>query len=181
MDRQPHTPQHFLVRLKQTSTNIFLQVAKNVGVTRGKICAVRRMLKCFPTKSLKLIPHQIGDKGTGVIMHKDDSVRQHSRAFSVHGALQRPQPPRNQQHLSAHLCLPPFPMLDEHILHQAHLKSNKETTVQTCTFHYACLLSYIWQYRDVTTVLPAFAMNVFYGGCSVFIRLLLTVRESNTQ
>ena len=31
-------------------------------------------------------------------------------------------------------------------------------------FHYACLLPYRWQYRYVTTVLPAFARNVFYGG-----------------
>ena len=29
-------------------------------------------------------------------------------------------------------------------------------------FHYACLIPYIWQYRYVTTVLPAFARDVFY-------------------
>ena len=40
-------------------------------------------------------------------------------------------------------------------------------------FHYACLLPYRWQYRYVRTMLPAFARNVFYGGCSVFIRLPL--------
>ena len=33
-------------------------------------------------------------------------------------------------------------------------------------FHYACLLPYRWQYRHITTVLPDFARNVFYGGCS---------------
>ena len=38
-------------------------------------------------------------------------------------------------------------------------------------FHYACLLPYRWQYRHVITVLPAFARNVFYGGCSVSIWL----------
>ena len=32
------------------------------------------------------------------------------------------------------LCLPPFPMLDEHTLHYAHLQSNKETNVCTCAF-----------------------------------------------
>ena len=32
------------------------------------------------------------------------------------------------------LCLPPFPMLEEHTLHHAHLQSNKETTVWTCAF-----------------------------------------------
>ena len=30
--------------------------------------------------------------------------------------------------------LPPFPMLDEHTLHYAHLQSNKETTMWTCAF-----------------------------------------------
>ena len=77
MDPQPHPLLHFLVRMKPRSTNVFLQVAKNVEVTRGKIWAVRRMLKCFPAKSLKLIPHQIGSMGTSVIMQKmipSDSV-----------------------------------------------------------------------------------------------------------
>ena len=81
MDPQPHPLLHFLIRMKSTSTNVFLQVSKNVEVTRGKLWAVRRMLKCFPAKSLKLIPHQIISMGTGVIMQKDDSVRQHSRVF----------------------------------------------------------------------------------------------------
>ena len=31
-------------------------------------------------------------------------------------------------------ALLPFPMLDEHTLHYAHLQSNKETTVWTCAF-----------------------------------------------
>ena len=74
MDPQPHSLLHFLVRMKLTSTNVFLRVAKNVKVTMGKIWAVRRMLMCFPAKSLKLIPHQIGSMGTGVIMQMDDSI-----------------------------------------------------------------------------------------------------------
>ena len=133
--------------------------------TRGKICVVRRMFKRVPVKSLKLIPHHVGSMGTGVIMQKDDSVRQHSRVFGLYGASQHPQRP----HLSALLCLPPILMLDEHTLHYSHLQSNKETTVWTWCFHYACVLPYRWQYRYVTTVLPAFARNVLYGGCSVFI------------
>ena len=44
------------------------------------------------------------------------------------------------------------------------------------SFHYACLLSYRWQYRYVTTVLPVFASNVFHGGCSVFISLPLIIQ-----
>ena len=58
-------------------------------------------------------------------------------------------------------------ILDEHILHYAHLQNNKATTVLTCAI--SRLLPYRWQYRYVTTVLPVFVRNVFYGECSVFI------------
>ena len=129
----PHPLLHFLIRMKRTSMNVFLQVVKNVEVTREKIWAVRWMLKCFPAKSLKLIP-QYGSMGTGITMQKNDSVQQFSRAFWLYGALQHPQPPRNAPHLCALLCLPPFLMLDEHKLHYAHLQSTKETTVWTCAF-----------------------------------------------
>ena len=47
MDPQPHPLLLFLVRMKPTSTNVFFQVAKNVKVSRGKIWAVGRMLKCL--------------------------------------------------------------------------------------------------------------------------------------
>ena len=45
----------------------------------------------------------------------------------------------------------------------------KKQVCGTVRFHYACLLPYRWQHRYVTTVLPDFARNVLYGGCSVFI------------
>ena len=45
----------------------------------------------------------------------------------------------------------------------------KEELCGRVRFHYACLLPYRWQYLYVTTVLPAFARNVFHGRCSVFI------------
>ena len=92
------------------------------------------MLKCFPVKSLKLIPHQIVSMGTGVIMQNDDSVRHHSSMFWVYGTSQYPQPQRNESHLSALLFLPPFTMLDEHTLHYAHLQSNEEITIWICVF-----------------------------------------------
>ena len=81
MDPQPYPFLHFFIRMKQMSMNVFLQVAKNVEVTRGKTWAVQRMMKCFPAKFLNLIPCQIGNMGTGVIMQKDDSIRQYSKAF----------------------------------------------------------------------------------------------------
>ena len=88
---QPHPLLHFLVRMKPTSTNVFLQVAENLEITRRKIWAVRRMLKCFPDKYPKLISHQIASIGTDFIMQKNDSVRQHSRAFWFYGVSQHPQ------------------------------------------------------------------------------------------
>ena len=159
---QPHPLLHFLVRMKPTSTNAFLQIAKNVEVTMEKIWAVRRMLKCFSAKSLKLIPHQIGSMALSC---KDDSFRQHSRAFWLYGTSQHPQTPRNEPPLSAFLCLPPFTMLDEHTLHHTHLQSSKETTMWTCAFS-LCGSPTI---QMVTTVLPAFARNVCYDGYSVLI------------
>ena len=153
----------------------FFRFPKNVEVTRGKIWAARRILKYFPVKSLKLIPHHVCNMGTGVIMHKNDSDRQQSRAFWIYDASQHPQSSRNEPRLSVLLSLPPFPMLDEHTLHYAHFQSNQEKVCGPVHFHYACLLPYIWQYRYVTTVLPAFSSNVFYRGCSVFIWLSLKV------
>ena len=48
-------------------------------------------------------------------------------------------------------------------------QSNKET-VWMCVF---TPILYTWQYWYIATVLIAFARNVFYGGCSVFIWLPL--------
>ena len=74
MDPEPHTLLLFLVQMKPTTIKAFPQVSKNVEVTRGKIWGIGRMLKYFPTKSLKLIPRQISSMRTGVIIQKDDSV-----------------------------------------------------------------------------------------------------------
>ena len=79
-DPQPSPTLALPRRMKQTSANVFLYVAKYMEVRRGKMRALRRMSKCFPVKSLKLIPHQIGNMGTGVIMQKmiqSDSIPLH--------------------------------------------------------------------------------------------------------
>ena len=78
--------------------------------------------------------------------------------------FQHPQPPRNEPHLSALLCLPPFPMLDKTLYTMLTPRAIKKQLYGPVCFHYTCLLPYRWQYRYVTTVLPAFARNVFYGG-----------------
>ena len=175
-DPQPHPLSHFLVWMKQNSTNVFLQVIKNLEVTRGQIWAVQRMLKYFPTKSLKFIPHQIGGMGIGVIIQNDDSIQQHSRAFWLYGTSYHSQPPWNEPHLAALLCLPPFPMLDNTLYTTLTFRAIKKQLCGPVHFHYACLLSYRWQYWYATRVLPAFARNVFHGGCSVFIGLPLILK-----
>ena len=128
MDPQPHPLLHFLVRMKPTSTNVFLQVTKHVEVTRGKIWAVRRMLKCYPATHLKLIPHQIGSKETGVIIAKGLFG---STAFQGILTLWRVAAPSATKKQTTSLC---SSLLDERISHYAHLQINKETTVWTCPF-----------------------------------------------
>ena len=64
--------------------------------------------------------------GTYSVRHTQQTCDDEIRGF------QHLQQPRNQPHLSALLSLPPFPMLDEHTLHYAHLQSNKESIVWTC-------------------------------------------------
>ena len=170
MDTQPHPFLHFVFRMNPTSTNVFLQVIKNVEVTRGMISALRRVQKCFPAKFLNLNPHQIG-----VIMQKDDSAPQHSRAFWLYGASQHPQPPRNETHLSAFLCLPPFPMLDEHTLHYAHLQSNKETTMRTRAF-LLCMSPTLQMALSIrNNSVASFCEECVLWRVFVFIWLLLTL------
>ena len=109
---QPHPLLHFLIRTKLTSTNVFLQVTKNVEVTRRKIWTVWRMLKYFPAKCLKFIPHQTGSMGMGIIMQKDDSIRQHSREVWLYGTSQLIlQPFRRFTYVTAHSATLPLLLL----------------------------------------------------------------------
>ena len=81
MDPQPHPLLHFLVPMKPTSTNVFSQVAKNVEVTGGKIWAVWRMFEVFPSQVSEAYTSLDWQYEDGCYHEKDDSVRQHSRAF----------------------------------------------------------------------------------------------------
>ena len=168
MDPQLHPFLHFLVRMKPTSTNVFLKVTKNVKVTMRKILAVRRMFKYFPAKSLKLIPHQIGSMAAGL------SCKRLIPSESIQGVLTlwRVATPSVTKKRTTPLCsflLASISNTGRKNLHHVHLLNNKETTVWTC----ACLLPYRLQYRYVTKVLPAFVRNVFCGGYSVFVSLPL--------
>ena len=56
MDPQLHPLLHFLVRMKQTSTNVFLQVAKNVEVTVGKHLGSTDGVEEFPSQISEAYP-----------------------------------------------------------------------------------------------------------------------------
>ena len=129
MDPQPHPLFHLFVRMKPTSTNVFLQVAKNVEVTRGKILAVRKMSKCFPAKPLKLIPLQTGSMGTGVIVQKDACFRPTLSRVAAPSATKK----RTTPLCSSFLASFSNNGLTHFTLH-AHLQSNRETTVWSCAF-----------------------------------------------
>ena len=124
---------------------------------------------CFPAKSLKLIPHQIGSIGMGVIMQKDDSVRQHSRAFRLYGACSSNHSHQETNHTSLlfFACLN-FQCWRNTLYTTLTFRAIKRQLCGFVRFRYVYLLPYRWQYQHVTTVLPAFAKNLFYGGCLVF-------------
>ena len=59
----------------------------------------------------------------------------HSRHEAIDFACSTTLSHQKMKHTSLlFFFLSPFPMLDEHTLHYAHLQSNKETTVWTCAF-----------------------------------------------
>ena len=164
MDPQHHPHLHFLVRIKKTPTNVFLQVAKNVQFRRGKMWAVRWMLNCFPAWAYPSPNWKYGD---GCFNAKE---RFHPTAFQSILTIWRVAalPATKKENYTSLLfsaCL--------------HLQCWTNTFYTTFTsraidklmcgpvhFHNACLLLYRWHYRCVTIVLPASKKNVFYGWCS---------------
>ena len=125
-------------------------------VTGGNIWNVR-MLKCFPAKCLKLIPHQIGSIGrvTWKRMIPSDNSR---FDFLAHRNTLK------HQEIN-HTSLLFFPCLHfqfwTNALYTTLISRAKKELCGPVRFRYACLLSYIWEYRYVETVLRAFLRNVF--------------------
>ena len=163
---QPHPLLHFLVRMKQTSPNVLIQVAKNVEVTRGKIWVYGGYWNIsqpdlwslgYPSPGWQYGDRHYRAKGwfcltafqgiltlwnvsapsatkkwttplcSSLLASISSAGRTHFTlhsppAFWLYGTFQHPQLPRNEPHLSALLCLSPFPMLDEHTLHYTHLQ-----------------------------------------------------------
>ena len=96
--------------------------------------------------------------GTGVIMQKDDFVRQRSRAFWLYGTSLHPQPPRNEPYLFTWLH---FQCLDEHTLFYAHLQNYKETTVWTCAFPLCMSLTLLMTVSIRNNIVASFCEECF--------------------
>ena len=148
-------------------------------VTRGKIGAIRRMLKCFPAKSFKFISHQIGSMGTVVIckrMIPPDSIPRRFDFMARRSSLSYQE--TNHTSLLFFACLH-FQCWKNTLYTTLTSRAIKKQLCGPVSFQYACLLPYRWQYRYVTTVLSAFARNVFYGG--VFGFRLTSPHVSSTR
>ena len=168
--------------MKETSTNVSLQVTKNVQVARGKICAVRRILKCLPAKSLRLIPYQIeavwGRAWSCKMMIPSESIPGH---FDMRPRISRVPASSATKKQTTLLCLPPFSMQDEHTMLTS--RAIKKQLCGPVCFHYVCLLPYRWQYRYVTTVFPAFRGMCFMPGvrfsfdCPLYVSFVLNVHH----
>ena len=111
--------------------------------SQGERLGCTEDVEVFPSQISEAYPSPDCQYGHGSYHAKGWFRRQHSRAFWLYGASQLPQTPWNEPHLSTLLCLPPFPMLDGHILHYAHLQSNKKQLCEPVRFHYAFLLLYV--------------------------------------
>ena len=78
-------------------------------------------------------------------------------------ASQHAQPPRNETHLSALLCLPPFPMLNKYIFTTLTSRAIKKQLCGPVRLHYPSLLPYRCQYRYVTSVASFYEEWVLWG------------------
>ena len=64
-DPQPHPLMHFLVRMKPTSTNVFLQVAKKVEIKMGKDLECTEDVEVFPSQISEAYPSPDWQYGDG--------------------------------------------------------------------------------------------------------------------
>ena len=127
----------------------------------------------FPAKSLMLIPHILAIWGQALSWKRTIPSYSNARRFDFterRSSLIHQE--TNHTPLLFIICLD-FQCCTNRLYTTLTSRSIEKQLCGPVRFHYACLLPYIWQYRYVTTVMPALARNVFYGGCSDFISLPL--------
>ena len=148
MDSQPHPLLHFFlfVRMKQTSTSVFLQVAKNMEVTRGYIWAVRSLLKCFPA-FIRLTVWERALSCKRMIL--SDSIPGSFDFMARRSTLSHQE--TNHTSLLFFPCLR-FQCWTNTLYTTLASRAIKKQLCGPVRFHYACLLPYRCQYRYVTAV-----------------------------
>ena len=130
----PHPLLHFVVRIKLTSTNVFLQVAKKCGRhgERSGLYGGCWSVSQPNLRSLSLTWFAVWVRALSwKRMIPSDNIPGRFDFMACYSILNHQE---TNHHLSALLYLPPFTMLNEHTLHYSHLQSNKETNVWTCAF-----------------------------------------------
>ena len=168
MEPQSHPLLHFFVRMKPTPTNVFLQIIK-MWKPQGIDLGCRENVEVFLCQISEVYPSPDWHCGDG---------RYHAKgwispiAFKGVLALWRVAAPSATKKRTHPLCSSLLVSISNsgriHFTLRSPPEQYRNNCVDLVCFHYACLLPYRWQYRYVTTVLPDFARNVFYGGCSVF-------------
>ena len=143
--------------MKQTSAN----VAKKYGSHKGKALGSTEDVEVFAGQISEAYPSPDWQYGERALSCKrltpSDSIPGGFDFMARRSTLSHQE--TNHTSLLFFLC-PDF---------QCWTNTIKRQLCGPVRFHYACLQPYRWQYRYVTTVLPAFAKNGFYGECSVFI------------
>ena len=124
MDLQPHPLLHFLVRMKPTSPNVFLQVAKNVSHKgNDSIC----------TENIEVFPSQISEAVMDGRLHANGWF--HPTAFQGVLTLWCVAASSATKKRTTPLCSSLLASISNagRTLY-AHLQSNKETTMWICVF-----------------------------------------------
>ena len=142
MDPQAHPLLHFLVRMKPTSTSVFLQVAKKCGSHKGKDLGCTEDVEVFPSLSLtrlaiwgwtlsckRVIP------SNGIPGCFDFMV---CRSTLSHQETKRTS-------LLFFACLH-FQCWTNTLYTTLTSRAIKKQLCGPVRFHYACLLPYRWQY-----------------------------------
>ena len=172
-DPQAHPLFHFLVPIKPTSTNVFLQVAKNVEVTkeRSELYGGRWSVSQQNVWSLSLTRLAVWGRALSCkSLIPSDSIPRRFDSMARRSTLSHQETNPNSLLLFASLHLQCW---TNTLYTTLTSRAINKQLCESLRSHYAYLLPYRWQYRYVTTVLPAFARNVFYGRRLVFIWLPL--------
>ena len=172
MGPQPHPLLHFLVRMKPTSTNVFFSGRQKCESHNVKYLGCKEDVEVFLSQISDA--HPLPDWQYGYRPKEWISPTAFQGVLTLWRVSAPSATKTNHTSLLFFVCLH-FQCWTNTPLHYAHIQSNKETTVCTREFYYACLLVYRWQYRYVITLLPVFARNVFIAGIRLSFDILYRV------